>query len=173
MLVAQSCPTLCDPMDCSSPGSSIHEIFQAMMLEWLAISFSRGSSHPRVRTQVSFANYFSQLCNIPNIDFLFSLFDHSNHSSLARILVYVQLFSTTNNASISIFYKSLCTIEILIDCKIPFYKLSIIYIYHIFPDVINTDESRRNLIYVISLFSNDGKQFSICLLNFIFCELTI
>ena len=40
----QSCWTLCDPMDCSLPGSSIHGIFQARILEWVAISFSRGSS---------------------------------------------------------------------------------------------------------------------------------
>ena len=39
--VIQSCPTLCDPMDCSLPGSSIHGIFQARVLEWVAISFSR------------------------------------------------------------------------------------------------------------------------------------
>ena len=45
--VAQSCPTLCDPMDCSLPGSSIYGIFQAIVLEWGAISFSRGSSQPR------------------------------------------------------------------------------------------------------------------------------
>ena len=51
--VAQSCPTLCDPMDCSLPGSSIHGIFQARVLEWVAISFSRGSSQPEDRTQVS------------------------------------------------------------------------------------------------------------------------
>ena len=51
--VAQSCPTLCDPMDCSLPCSSIHGIFQARVLEWVAISFSRGSSRPRDRTQVS------------------------------------------------------------------------------------------------------------------------
>ena len=38
--VAQSCPTLCDPMDCSLPGSSTHGIFQATVLEWGAISFS-------------------------------------------------------------------------------------------------------------------------------------
>ena len=42
--VAQLCPTLCDPMDCSLPGCSIHRIFQARVLEWVAISFSRGSS---------------------------------------------------------------------------------------------------------------------------------
>ena len=38
--VAQSCPTLCDPMDCSLPGSSVHGIFQARVLEWGAIAFS-------------------------------------------------------------------------------------------------------------------------------------
>ena len=53
MLVTQSCPTLCDPMDCSPPGSSVHGIFQARILEWVAISFSRGSSQPRDGTQVS------------------------------------------------------------------------------------------------------------------------
>ena len=42
--VTQLCPTLCDPMDCSPPGSSIHGILQARILEWVAISFSRGSS---------------------------------------------------------------------------------------------------------------------------------
>ena len=51
--VAQSCLTLCDPIDCSLPGSSVHGIFQAIILEWIAISFSRGSSQPRDRTQVS------------------------------------------------------------------------------------------------------------------------
>ena len=42
--VAQLCPTLCDPVDCSPPGSSLHGILQARILEWVAISFSRGSS---------------------------------------------------------------------------------------------------------------------------------
>ena len=51
--VTQSCPTLCDPMDSSLPGSSIHGIFQARVLEWVAISFSRGSSRPKDRTRVS------------------------------------------------------------------------------------------------------------------------
>ena len=51
--VAQSCPTLCNPMDCSLPGFSIHGIFQARILEWVAISFSRRSSQPRDWTWVS------------------------------------------------------------------------------------------------------------------------
>ena len=49
-----SCPTLCDPMDCSPPGSSVHGIFQARILEWVAISFSRVSSQPRDQTRVSY-----------------------------------------------------------------------------------------------------------------------
>ena len=51
--VAQSCPTLCNPMDYSLPGSSVHGIFQAEILEWVAISFSRGSSQHRDWTRVS------------------------------------------------------------------------------------------------------------------------
>ena len=54
VLVAQSCPTLCNSMVyCSPPGSSVHEILQARILEWAAISFSRGSSQPRDQTWVS------------------------------------------------------------------------------------------------------------------------
>ena len=73
--VAQSCPTLCYPMDCSPPGSSVHGILQARILEWVAISFSRGSSQPGDRTQVSriagrrFTSeppgFVKQLLNIP------------------------------------------------------------------------------------------------------------
>ena len=51
--VTQWCLTLCDPMDCSLPGSSIHGVFQARILEQVAISFSRGSSRPRDQTKVS------------------------------------------------------------------------------------------------------------------------
>ena len=51
--VVHSCPTLCDPMDCSLAGSSVHGILQGRKLEWLAISFSRGSSWPRDWTWVS------------------------------------------------------------------------------------------------------------------------
>ena len=51
--VPQSCPTLCDPVDCSLLGSSVHGISQVRMLEWVAISSFRGSSQPRDRTCVS------------------------------------------------------------------------------------------------------------------------
>ena len=51
--ITQSCPTLCDLMEYSPPGSSVCGVFQARILEWVAISFSRGSSQPWDRTQVS------------------------------------------------------------------------------------------------------------------------
>ena len=51
--VAQLCPTLCDLVDCSPPGSSVHGILQARILKWVAISFFRGSSRLRDQTQVS------------------------------------------------------------------------------------------------------------------------
>ena len=53
VLVTQLCPTLCDPMNCSPPGFSVHGILQARILEWIAIPFSRGSSRARDRTLVS------------------------------------------------------------------------------------------------------------------------
>ena len=53
VLVAQLCPTLCNPTNCTPPGSSVYGILQARILEWVAIPFSRGSSQPRDRTLVS------------------------------------------------------------------------------------------------------------------------
>ena len=53
VLVAQSCPPLCDPMDCSLPGFSIYGILQLRILEWIVISFSRRSFQPRDQTWVS------------------------------------------------------------------------------------------------------------------------
>ena len=53
MLSTQSCPTLCDPVDWSPPGSSVHRMLQARTLEWVAMPSSRGSSQPRDRTWVS------------------------------------------------------------------------------------------------------------------------
>ena len=53
VIVAQSCSTLCDPMNSSPPSSSVYGILQARILEWVAIFFSRGSSWPRNRTWVS------------------------------------------------------------------------------------------------------------------------
>ena len=55
VLVDQSCLTLCDPMDCTPPGSSVHGILQARMLEWVAMPSPRGSCQPRDQSRVSLA----------------------------------------------------------------------------------------------------------------------
>ena len=54
MLVGHSCPTLCDPMDCSPPGSSVHSILQARTPEWVAMPSFRGSSQARDQTHISY-----------------------------------------------------------------------------------------------------------------------
>ena len=85
--VAQSCPTLCDPMDCSLPGSSVHEIFQAIVLEWVAISFSRGSSQLRDRTWASRI-----------VDRCFYRMSHQGSPTLSRTIIniYYNLINTFN-----------------------------------------------------------------------------
>ena len=61
VLIAQSCPTLCNPMDCSPPGASVHGILQAILLEQIARLSSRGSSPPRDRTHVSYVSCISSI----------------------------------------------------------------------------------------------------------------
>ena len=63
--IAQLCLTLCDSVDCSSPGFSTHGILQTRLLEWVAISFSRGSSRPRDQTRVSFCLLHWQVGSLP------------------------------------------------------------------------------------------------------------
>ena len=113
----QSCLTLCDPMDCSLPGSSVHEILQARTLEWVAMLFSRGSSRPRDGTRVSYVSYIGrqvlyyqrhlrskQMCprrpSIPNLLFQQLSFLKCHHPSPSRKLsIYVQLFFTRSYSS--------------------------------------------------------------------------
>ena len=69
--VTQSCPALCDPMGCSPPGSSVHRISQARILEWVAISYSRASSRPRDRTRIYYIGkrilYYWAIGKPPNV----------------------------------------------------------------------------------------------------------
>ena len=55
----QSCPTLCDPMDCSPPGSPVGGILQERILEWVVMPFSKGSSWPRIQTHISYLSYIA------------------------------------------------------------------------------------------------------------------
>ena len=60
-LVAQLCPTFCDPTECSLPGSSVHGILLARILEWVAIPVCRGSSQPRDQTSISLISFLAPL----------------------------------------------------------------------------------------------------------------
>ena len=60
VLVAQSCPTLGNPMDCSLPGCSVHGILQARILEWIAMPSSRRSSQPRKRTHICYVPWIGR-----------------------------------------------------------------------------------------------------------------
>ena len=88
----QSCPTFCDPVDCSPPGSFVHWILQTRTLEWAAISFSRGSSQPRLQTHVSCIpcigrHVLYQLC------LLESPWIHSSSQISPVCLPHIRLFS--------------------------------------------------------------------------------
>ena len=63
--VAKLCPTLCDPMDCSLPGSSVHGILQARILEWAVISFSRDLSDPGIKPRSPALQADSLLSELP------------------------------------------------------------------------------------------------------------
>ena len=56
VLVSQSCLTLCNPMDCSPPGSSVHRILQLRIVEWVTMPSSRGSSWPRDQSHLSYVS---------------------------------------------------------------------------------------------------------------------
>ena len=77
-----SCPTLCDPIDCNPPDSSVHGIFQAGILEWVAISFSRGSSRPRDWNCISAL----QKCSLPLSHLGIQAFTHSSPHTWLTLL---------------------------------------------------------------------------------------
>ena len=89
--VAQSCPTLCDRMDCSLPGSSVHGVLQARILEWVAISFSRGPSGLRDWTWVSRFNLWAAICIVHIINDKHNSFSiNSTHPILKGSLTEAQ-----------------------------------------------------------------------------------
>ena len=96
MKAAQSCPTLCDPMNCNPQGSSVHGILQAWILEWVAFPFFRGSPQPRDRTQVSYiaGGFFT----------IWATRDVSTHQSL--ILILSKNLKISGNISVTNFQIS-------------------------------------------------------------------
>ena len=105
-LVAWLCPTLCEPMDCSQPGSSVHGILQARILEWVAIPLSRGSSWPRDQIQVfCFADRFFTSESHSN----FMLYLKANFSPgnwMGNDLFNVQAFKPAEHVEVLIFWDA-------------------------------------------------------------------
>ena len=100
-----SCVWLCDPMDCSLPGSSVHGILQTKILEWVAISYSRGSSQPRDPTHVSCISCIGRhslpLCHLDTFKVDVSLSYPLIPDSLLRIFFFVDFFFTSQHPLIS------------------------------------------------------------------------
>ena len=87
LIHTQLCLTLCDPMDCSLPGSSVHGIFQARILEWLAIHYFRGCSWHRDQTCISCISCFGR-------EILYLLHHLGSPLDLLGLLVLMMIFAT-------------------------------------------------------------------------------
>ena len=117
----QLCPTLCDPMDCSPPGSSVQRILQAGILKWVVLSFSRGSSQPRDRTHVSMspalACFFITvgIAQMFNLGLLFFSLDMLSQVVLFRVFLYCSDLQT---------YTPSCLLAATHGCSTGILKLS-------------------------------------------------
>ena len=107
VLSLQLCPTLCDPMNCSPPGSSVYGISQARISEWFAISFSSGSSQPMNQTWVSWVFFIGNefFTTEPSGKPIYVVFKHK------WFLLYI-LFSHMINFSLKIYVGDFHTYRI-------------------------------------------------------------
>ena len=113
--VAQSCPTLCDPMDCSLPGSSIRGIFQARVLEWVAVSFSKGSSQPRDWTRVTEDTIIDLLHLEDCISFIYFQCWYGKEFVLSTSLHWKQMcYTRQNSRNLLIFWQFCCYMHFLV-----------------------------------------------------------
>ena len=83
--------TLCNPMDCSRPESSVHGILQARILEWVAIPFSRGSSQPKHQTQVPHCRWIFYCMSHQGNPFLFLKGYYSHHEDRTQTSEFSQI----------------------------------------------------------------------------------
>ena len=97
----QLCPPLCNSMDCSPPGSSVHEILQGRRLEWVAMPFSKGSSWPRHQTHVSWVSCIGRwvLSHKRHLGRTGGLIS-SVKCSIRRIIIIMKLMKSSNTARI-------------------------------------------------------------------------
>ena len=113
VLVTQSCMTLCDSMDYSLPGSSVHEMFQARILEWIAIPFSSDISDPGIKSRSPPALQADFLPSEPPGKLLDDVID-AHYSFLFYLLMYTSVFWLVIVIAIIV----MCFIRSLLQCFI-------------------------------------------------------
>ena len=110
----QSCLTLCDFMDCSPPGSSVHGILQARILEWVAMPSSRGSSRPRDRTCVSYVSGIWQAGSLPLVPPYF--IKDEGYNRVSQMCNTVILEDNPLQVSFGLFISYLLVIFVFFTC---------------------------------------------------------
>ena len=123
--VTQSCLTLGDSMDCSPPGSSVHEISQARILEWVAIPFSRGSSQhrdqnlglPQCRQILSHLSHRGSPYVTIYIVNIYMYISHLFYLFIYHYLVYLYILAAVNTSAMYIFFKYIPKSKIAGSCS--------------------------------------------------------
>ena len=127
VLVSQSCLALCDLVDCTPPGSSVHTILQARILEWVAISYSRGSSWPRNWTQVS--------CFVGSLFTIWSTREAQNMKWLGKTKIFLTLiaFILGSEDSLNCFSRTWTSVFIFQVSTFPLIFLQVLFLKHHHP----------------------------------------
>ena len=102
ILVTQLCPTLCNPVDCSPPGSSIHGILQARILEWVAIPFSRDLPDPGIKPRSPSLQADSLLSEPPGSKQIFLLFQREILSLSSKVVCYTNILESSLGQQLSV-----------------------------------------------------------------------
>ena len=148
--VTKWCPLLCNSMDCSPPGSCVHEISQARTLEWVVISFSRGSSWPRYQTRVSCIDTQTQKYWIfitPETQVTLFLKDNDYPDFQQKIMcLFFQIESYSMCSFISGFFCCMCSVFSIV--AVPF---SFLYM-PLYKEITHLSTSLLSGIWVVSKF---------------------
>ena len=137
-VVTQSCLTLCDPMDCSPLGSSVHGIFQTRILEWVAISYSKGSSWPKDQTHVSWVSCLAGR--------FFTTVPPAVVQSLSRVWLFATPWAAARQASLSFIISQSLLKLMFIESVMPSNHLILCHPLLLLPSIFPS----------IRVFSNDS-----------------
>ena len=146
VLVAQLGSTLCEPMDCSLPGSSVHGILQAGILEWVTIPFSKGSSWPRDQTCAS--------CSTRRF---FTIWVTREAQTLGVTKSTANLVFLQNNLWRFLVYHCCCHHADLRECQAPFYALVQMWQYSTIP----SNKTSPGRVLQISLSTTKAFRYSL------------